>query len=178
MNPLLVEEWKIAFEDVDNVFVSQGDITKYDILVDAIVSPANSFGYMTGGIDAVYVDWLGEQMHINARTAIERDHYGELPVGQAIVVETASMIIPSLVVAPTMREPMRVPPINAYLSFRAALIAIIENNKWFHSREISSVLCPGMGTLTGKIPMDMAAKLMRAAYDAINGRTALIALPG
>lgn len=56
----LVEAWHTEFDDLDSVQVSQGDIfstsdgmvadgSPIDIKADAIVSPANSFGFMDGG---------------------------------------------------------------------------------------------------------------------------------
>lgn len=162
----LTTEWAKEFDGVDGVTVSSGSISQYEIPVDAIVSPANSFGNMGGGIDAAYVDWLGPQIEVNAKEYIRSDYYGELPVGQAIVVPTENDDVPWMIVAPTMREPMRIPPINAYLSFRAALIAVVEYNLYGVDR-IDSILCPGMGTATGGIPVDLAAQLMRVAYDKI-----------
>lgn len=61
----LVEAWQEAFRGVPDVRISQGDIfsdapgiveagAPIDVRADAIVSPADSFGFMDGGIDAVY----------------------------------------------------------------------------------------------------------------------------
>ena len=46
-NPALVEAWRRNFEGIERVEISQGDI--FGVTADAIVSPANSFGYMDGG---------------------------------------------------------------------------------------------------------------------------------
>jgi hypothetical protein len=67
----LVEAWRRAFAGVDGVTVSRGDIfstrpgpiapdAPLDVKADAIVSPANSFGFMNGGIDLVYTYQLGQ----------------------------------------------------------------------------------------------------------------------
>jgi O-acetyl-ADP-ribose deacetylase (regulator of RNase III) len=42
----------VYFKGVENVRISGGDI--FELKADAIVSPANSFGYMDGGIGLVY----------------------------------------------------------------------------------------------------------------------------
>ena len=42
--------------------VSQGDIFNGAPVADAIVSPANSFGFMDGGIDYCYSEHFGWQM--------------------------------------------------------------------------------------------------------------------
>ena len=53
MNYLLIDKklemipaWKKFFEAEESVKILQGDLT--ETLVDAIVSPANSFGFMDG----------------------------------------------------------------------------------------------------------------------------------
>jgi hypothetical protein len=40
----IVNSWKKAFFDDTNVEISCGDI--FDLVADAIISPANSFGFM------------------------------------------------------------------------------------------------------------------------------------
>ena len=86
---------------------------------DAIVSPANSFGYMDGGIDGVYAQRFGPEMCGRLHVLIKAAWDGELPVGCAVVVETGDRAIPYLVGAATMRVPMDVSEtVNAYLAFR------------------------------------------------------------
>ena len=48
----VVRAWTKHFADTPQVEASQGDI--FDVPADAIVSPANSFGFMDGGIDLAY----------------------------------------------------------------------------------------------------------------------------
>jgi O-acetyl-ADP-ribose deacetylase (regulator of RNase III) len=163
----LVQAWEQDFKN-DDVCVSQGDIKTHEHSVDSIVSPANSFGYMTGGIDAIYVSWFGESVNENAQRAIKQHSFGELPVGSALIVDTGSDVIKKCIVAPTMRVPMIVPPINAYLSFRAALIAIVYHNRTnLGCNRINSMLCPGMGTATGKISAKDASQMMYLAYTQV-----------
>lgn len=45
----LIVSWKEFFETETSVTIIEADITQ--ILCDAIVSPANSFGFMDGGLD-------------------------------------------------------------------------------------------------------------------------------
>ena len=47
----LADAWERHCGDVDNVVVHRGSI--FDVTCDAVVSPANSFGFMDGGIDMV-----------------------------------------------------------------------------------------------------------------------------
>jgi hypothetical protein len=52
INAALVAAWERAFADAPDVIVTRGDLLEH--AADAVVSPANSFGYMDGGIDLVY----------------------------------------------------------------------------------------------------------------------------
>src|SRR5262249_41077917 len=86
INGELVEAWKTPSTGIDNVQISAGDI--FDLKADAIVSPANSFGYMDGGIDLVYIRRFGWDLQDRLQSHLKQHHDGELPVGQAAIVET------------------------------------------------------------------------------------------
>lgn len=160
--PELAEAWRAAFSGAANVEISHGDI--FDVRADAIVSPANSFGFMDGGIDLVYSQKFGWDLQERLQTKIVEERYGELPVGQALIIETNDDGIPFLVSAPTMRVPAIVDDTpNAYLAFRAALIAVKDHNA-VHPHKIESLLCPGLGTAVGRMPVDRAAEQMALAY--------------
>jgi len=63
-----------------------------------------------------------------------------------------------------MRAPANVSDtLNAYLAFRASLRVIQKYNSQFPGA-IKSVLCPGLGTATGEMPVEICAKQMHAAY--------------
>lgn len=161
----VVRAWESAFADAPDVQVSCGDIFEYK--ADAIVSPANSFGYMDGGIDLVYSRFFGWELQANLRALLAERHYGELPVGQAVVLPTGHKSIPFLISAPTMRVPSRISnTINVYLAFRAALIAVLMHNANADTA-IQSLLVPGLGTGVGEVPPERAARQMRFAYNAI-----------
>ena len=160
--------WELAFASVPEVHVTCGNIFEYP--ADAIVSPANSFGYMDGGIDAAFVGYFGAPLEVNLRARINEQHYGELPVGQAIVLLTGNSKIPFLVSAPTMRVPADISEtVNVYLAFRAALIALLAHNHM--GNPIRTLLVPGMGTGIGQVPPERAARQMRLAYDAVLGHS-------
>lgn len=162
----VVDAWRVAFKgNQDAVSISCGDI--FDIEADAIVSPANSFGFMNGGIDLAYTRRFGDGLSENLRKLINDKHYGELPVGCAEVVPTADVKIKYLISAPTMRLPEDVSKtINAYLAFRAALIAVCKFNE-SRDDKIKSILCPGLATLTGRMSPTDSAVQMREAYASI-----------
>uniref|UniRef100_A0A2C9L7N0 Macro domain-containing protein n=1 Tax=Biomphalaria glabrata TaxID=6526 RepID=A0A2C9L7N0_BIOGL len=81
INAELVVEWQHAFSEYgDSVKISQGDIFNDAPAADAIVSPANSFGFMDGGIDWIYSKYFGWQMQNRLQNVIREDYHGELPV--------------------------------------------------------------------------------------------------
>jgi O-acetyl-ADP-ribose deacetylase (regulator of RNase III) len=159
----MVQAWQKYFTGIASVRISHGDI--FESSADAIVSPANSFGYMDGGIDLIYVHRFGWELQTRLQTHLKTDHDGELPVGQATIVETFDSDIPYLVSAPTMRVPMNVTnTVNAYLAFRAAIRAIKQHNRE-QPGTIRTVLCPGLCTAIGRMPPELAAMQMAAAFE-------------
>jgi len=167
MNSGVVSAWSDAFSDVSTVSVSCGDIFAQD--ADAIVSPANSFGFMDGGIDLIYSRFFGWELEDRLKRLLTKQYYGELPIGQAVIIPTKNTSIPFLISAPTMRVPSNISQtFNVYLAFRAALIAVLEHNQK-HNILIQSILVPGLGTGIGDVTPERAASQMRAAYDAIIG---------
>jgi O-acetyl-ADP-ribose deacetylase (regulator of RNase III) len=161
----LVNAWTREFKGCQNVKISCGDI--FEIKADAIISPANSFGFMDGGIDLVYSGYFGWELQDELQNKIRNCFYGELPVGVATIVETKNDDIKYLISCPTMRVPEDVSnTVNAYLAFRAGLIEAINFNK-NNSEKITSILCPGLGTFSGMMPETICAKQMKHAYDSI-----------
>jgi len=185
INPAITKAWQEEFGPYRNtVKVSCGDIFKGAPAVDAIVSPANSFGFMDGGIDMVYINHFGWQMQHRLQALLRADYDGELPVGQAVIIKTLSpndsvkkfedpkfnegKLIKYLISAPTMRVPMDViHSVNAYLAFRAVIQAVKEHNRTVENSgdQITSVLCPGLGTAVGRMPAKRSAFQMRQAYE-------------
>ncbi len=164
----LTAAWARYFTGVTDVDVATGDI--FEVPADAVVSPANCFGFMDGGIDRVYSERLGWHLQDRLRDEIGRNWDGELPIGLAIILETGHADVPYLVSAPTMRAPVSVAnTLNAYLSFRAVLRAVARFNEQ-RPGAINDVVCPGMGTGTGEMPAGICAKQMRAAWDEVIGR--------
>jgi O-acetyl-ADP-ribose deacetylase (regulator of RNase III) len=174
----LVAAWRREFAGVDGVTISEGDIfssepgaigpgAPIDIKADAIVSPANSFGFMDGGIDAVYTYQLGAGLQDRLQDVIRREHGGEIVVGAAVIVPTEHADIPWCICAPTMRTPREVADtVNAFLAFRAALRAVRAHNQSGRP-PIRSVLCPGMATAVGRMPVHRCARQMRVAWDRV-----------
>lgn len=154
----LCDEWELKFEGCKDVVVHCGDF--FSLKTDCIVSPANSFGYMDGGLDLAISNRLGWQTQRNLQKSIIEKHNGELLVGQAELVRTENKEIPFCISAPTMRVPsILTNTVNVYLASKA-IFRLLKTTK-----EIESVTIPGLATGVGKVPYDICAKQMRRAYD-------------
>ena len=159
----LYDAWKVAFAESPEVMISKGDILSFT--ADAIESPANSFGYMDGGLDLKYSQFFGWDLEKRLRRLLIEKYFGELPVGQAAIVKTAHQDIPYLISAPTMRVPMNVAnTLNAYLAFKAVIQAVQGFNQ-SESEQITSLLCPGLATGEGGMPPERCAMQMYKAYS-------------
>lgn len=136
----------------------------FEVECDALVSPANSFGIMDGGIDAQFSEYFGPSVQDQLRLKILKNHHGELLVGRSEIIETAHKKFPFLIAAPTMRVPMVLDKtsLNPYLATRAAILAA----KHTKDIKINSICFPGMGTGVGRIPPEMCAYQMAKAFDA------------
>ncbi len=129
-----------------------GDIT--GLTVDAVVSPANSAGYMRGGVDLAYTRFFGDRVERDLQAMIRELPGKTLPVGQALVVATGHERIPWLISAPTMTRPMLLDgPKPVREACRAAAFAALR-------RVFAVIAFPGMGTGTGGLPMPAAAMAM------------------
>ncbi len=163
----LARAWGEQFSEIPNVQIHLGSIL--DVSADALVSPANSFGFMDGGIDALYSKHFGWDLQLRLRRLILDRHFGELLVGRAEIVETGRVAQPYLVAAPTMRVPMVLgsESINPYLATRAALL-LVTRGQFADGAPVSAavqtVAFPGMGTGVGRVPADLCARQMKAAF--------------
>ena len=126
---------------------------------DAVVSPANSFGFMDGGVDYAYSEHFGWHVQAAVQAEIDKLPFSELLVGQALVVPTGNAETPWLVCAPTMRVPKLIQDaFDLTLATRAAVKAALEAG-------ISHLAIPGMGTGCGRVPPHIAAAAMAKGID-------------
>ncbi|MGC4102157.1 macro domain-containing protein [Ferruginibacter sp.] len=162
IEPKLIDAWKEFFAAEENVTIVEGDITK--MVCDAIVSPANSFGFMDGGLDYLLSDRLGWDLEKELQKMIKALPEGELLVGQALVLETGDKDIPLLISAPTMRIPTNFnidTSVNAYLAMKAILLKAKNDSR------INTVAIPGLCTGVGRMQPMIAARQMYQAYKEI-----------
>jgi O-acetyl-ADP-ribose deacetylase (regulator of RNase III) len=166
----LSNAWRRFCSDLDFVEIYEGSI--FDVPCDAVVSPANSFGFMDGGIDHLYSRRFGWEVQERLQNIIRELHHGELLVGAAEIVETHSHI-PFLIAAPTMRVPMILrDSVNPYLAARAVFMLV--KNGYFRAGDfkgvkvsdaVKSIAFPGLGTGIGQIGPDVCAHQVRTAIE-------------
>lgn len=155
-----------VFATVSAVEVLHGDLLKLN--ADALVSPANSFGEMSGGIDQAIDNFYQGEAQEKAIKLIQTHYYGELPVGNAHILTMENQQYPKLILAPTMRIPGRLAgnAINAYLAMRAVLISILDYNQTQHDH-IEHVVMSSLCTGVGRMPYLEAAEQLLVAYENI-----------
>jgi O-acetyl-ADP-ribose deacetylase (regulator of RNase III) len=151
LNPFFVTEAHLHLMDLPNVVeVALGSIVVQP--ASAAVSPANSFGFMDGGVDWAYLQYFGADLQTRVQMLIRLQEFQELLVGSAIVAPTYHDAIPFLIVAPTMRVPKAITdPADVMLATRAA-VRIACNFRFDH------IVMPGMGTGCGQMRPDVAAR--------------------
>mgnify|MGYP001549954035 FL=1 len=158
IEPNLIKSWEKYFSDYPEVTIINDNILT--VAFNTIVSPANGYGMMDGGIDDDYTDFFGFTPQNEVRRQIEYRPEGHLPVGAAVLVKTGHSRIPWMISAPTMLVPEPVPPRNAGAAMRA-ILKIVKRNK----QTLTDIFCPGLGTGIGRIDPDDAAREMLVAYN-------------
>ena len=169
--PELCAAWEERFGDEEGVEIVNGYFERLPAF-DCMVSAANSFGHMSGGVDAAIIRFFGEPLMERVQRRILDEWRGEQPVGTSMIVSTGDDRHPYLAHTPTMRVPLRISRTdNVYLAMWAMLLAV-----WRHNRDaatstggaspaaIRTVACPGLGTATGRVAPDEAARQMALAY--------------
>lgn len=166
----LAAAWRGIADGRPGLDVHEGSVL--DLQVDAVVSPANSYGWMRGGVDAFYAQAFPE-VEERVRSAVLAYHGGELPVGEALLVPTR---VPSpiwLLSAPTMREPGEQLPsdtVHPYLAARAVLRlwsdGVLETGAPVR-RVLRSIAMPGLGTGIGGVSPELCTRQVAAAWDEV-----------
>lgn len=169
----LVDAWERYCGNLPDVSLHRGSIL--DLSVDAVVSPANSFGFMDGGIDHRYSHHFGWHVQDRLQELIRTRHHGELLVGTAEIVETRNDRIPFIIAAPTMRVPMILEDtVQPYLAARAVFLLIrhgvVPAGVLAGERVetvVTSVAFPGLGTGVGRVGPNTCARQVRAAIEEV-----------
>jgi O-acetyl-ADP-ribose deacetylase (regulator of RNase III) len=154
----MVAAWRTAFAPFPEVAILHADMLA--VAENTVVSPANSYGYMDGGIDRAYIAHFGTHLQATVSEAITRCPEGSLSVGASLVVPTGHLRIPYLIVSPTMTLPGPIRAVNCYYAMRSTLQLAAR-----HIGTITRVFCPGFGTGVGQVAFLDAAREMALAYQ-------------
>jgi len=166
----LEQAWRTVAAGLPGVRVHRGSVL--DVGAGGVVSPANSYGWMRGGVDALYAQAFPE-VEQNVRSAVLAYHGGELPVGEAVIVPTGADAPAWLFSSPTMREPgERLPPdtVHPYLAARAVFRlwrdGTLEDGSPVRDA-VGSIALPGLGTGIGGVSPGTCARQVVAAWSEI-----------
>jgi O-acetyl-ADP-ribose deacetylase (regulator of RNase III) len=162
-NDAVCDAWKLAFEESPDISIVRG---RFEALpeFDCMVSAANSFGLMDGGVDLAITRFFGVQLMERVQAHILDEYLGEQPVGTSFIIETRHPRHPFLAHTPTMRVPMPISTTdNVYAAMWAMLLAVRRHNRSSPAK-ITRVACPGLGTATGEVAPREAARQMALAY--------------
>lgn len=126
--------------------VVKGDITELE--ADAVVNPANSFGYMGGGVALAIKRKGGEEIE---KEAVSK---APIPVGKAVGTTAGRLKAKRVIHAPTMEKPAG--ETSQKKIGEATLAALL----WADENGVKSVAFPGMGTGVGGVAYKDAARAM------------------
>ena len=182
INKNMTNAWHKYFEsfgEVEDIEIVNEDFTTFmdkHPNIEAVVSPANSFGLMDGGYDKAITDYFGERLMKEVQKTIMLKWHGEQPVGTSITVPIRGRIVPNkkrglmakkyaiLIHTPSMRTPEQITDSRIiYQCMRTTLIEAM-------NQEVESIVIPTFGGLTGKVPCDVIAKMMFLAYKQIHNQ--------
>ena len=175
-NAELCKEWRKKFKGLPNVMIVNDRFENLGQF-DCMVSAANSFGLMDGGVDLAIISFFGIELMDRVQAMVIDEFFGEQPIGTSVIVETGHPRHPYIAHTPTMRVPMSIVSTdNVYTAMWALLVAIARHNKR-EAHKIDIVACPGLGTATGQMPAAEASRQMAAAYRWFLNQPSMISWP-
>lgn len=142
----------------------KADLDGYDVYV----SPANSFGELQGGgVDMQYFLHFGrKELQDKVYKEIKTRYQGEVLIGEFCVITLPENKL--LLMCPTMTIPTDVSQTrNAYYFTRAMLKGLLILQKT--GRKIGKVFCPIPCIGVGGMDPELAAKQIKAGFDAFDG---------
>ena len=124
------------------------------IQVEAIINPANSFGYMGGGVAGVIKQVGGQSIEDEA---IEQ---APIQVGEAVITGAGDLVCKKVIHAPTMHNPGEKTDEHKVMCAISAALTLAEEH------DFKSIAIPGMGTGIGGLDKIEAAQII---VEAIKG---------
>lgn len=164
-----IDNYKKVLSGRPNIEFACNDIadmlTKYDKF-DAVVSPANSFGFMDRGVDTSYMKFFGDGLQKSIQNVIREKYHGELAIGTGMILNSSRIENPRYMInTPTVRIPGDISnTLNVYYAFKA-LLSLLEKT----THDIKHVLVPCLGAGSGRMPSRRSAEQIKMAFDAFDG---------
>jgi len=169
INKNMTDAWEKLFHPLKDVEIINEDFATFmdkHPNIEAVVSPANSFGLMDGGYDKAITDYFGEGLMKDVQKSILLKWNGEQPVGTSMTIpiynRTFTTILGTrycvLIHTPSMRTPEVIK--DSRIIYQCMRTTLIEAKR----QEIKSIVIPAFGGLTGKVPCNEIAKMMLLAY--------------
>lgn len=153
----LCECWKKQFRGLSHVGIVDGRFEELEEF-DCMLSAANSFGFMDGGVDLAIICYFGVELMDRVQQTVIRDYLGEQPAGTSVIVETGNAKHPFIAHTPTMRVPMSIATTDyVFAAMWAMLVAVHQHNRQAE-RTIRYIACPGLGTSCGMVAPAEAAR--------------------
>lgn len=173
-NPAMVAAWRSeslasAWDYFSKVDILQGDFQTLDLSNTCVVSPSNSFGLFTGGVD-YYIARTAfpEDPHALTRLAqkeISEKFGGQVPVGACHIMPVNDRL-PFLGICPTMRTPASALALDSTIPYDctfSAITAVTRYNAESSHSPIKNVLMFGFGTGVGGLSVMHCARMMALA---------------
>ncbi len=170
---LVIVALDIEFSEKLNIFLNSVDkednITVHlgkfqELKIDAIVSPANSYGIMAGGIDAHINNYLNDKLtyigfikHIQSQLS-KKVNLLQQP-GSAVLLETNSDKCRYIIHSPTMQIPSIITNKEIIYWCVFNILSLVYNHNMQNLEKIKTVCMPGMGTGCGRLSYDDFIKL-------------------
>ena len=171
INQNMTNIWENFFKNIPNVYIHNTDLHTFlnqNQNIEAIVSPANSFGLMDGGYDKAIIDYFGKGLMEDVQKSILLKWYGEQPICTSITVPITNRTIVDnignrkyavLIHTPTMRTPEVITDSKiVYHCMRSTLIEAMKQG-------VKSIVVPAFGGCTGQVDKRELANMMRLAYE-------------
>lgn len=162
VNSKMTECWKKDFADKKNVFVLNAEFAEImrgtNLDIDMVVSAANSFGIMDGGLDLAYREYFGKSLQDEVQSEIQKQYLGEQPVGTSMTINIPGFSGIKLCHTPTMRTPQPVDPRVVYSAMRSTLVEAYKCGA-------RAVMIPAFAHMTGRVDAYLVSTLMLRAYE-------------
>jgi O-acetyl-ADP-ribose deacetylase (regulator of RNase III) len=165
INKEMTDSWQRFFKDVPNIEIHNMDFNTFMKAhedVEAIVSPANSFGLMDGGYDGAIRKFFLEYYEFDiipiVQEHLKEKFWGEQPVGSSTLIKLP-VIGTYLLHTPTMIKPSIIEdPRVIYHCTRSCILEAM-------TKECTHIVIPAFGGCCGKVDYNTIAKYMIAAME-------------